>query len=239
MKQLIQYSISFFLLGTSSTAFSDFACRNVPDGSLETPVSVCETTNSYKIIIGDSSDEYEKSFFQSELKNEISNWVESTALAPEDLCGSKINFWLSIPETNPYATQARVEISNSQSNFLVYLSPRLEDWNVNNDKVSILEQEDYPDAYGYLSGKLVIKGKKGTTKRQLDQYLSQYDAIEGELISGLWYSYNLEAFSESETIDRIEADPFSNFFVEKLGTNTAFEWISAKESVFNFTWDCE
>ncbi|MEZ4744380.1 MAG: hypothetical protein R3B45_18330 [Bdellovibrionota bacterium] len=241
IESILHTIIAFALVifSFNKAVFAHSICQIFPENSNDPIVETCESESSYKIRVGNQTSIYDKKEFKKNVKDQITNWLVETSFPIGQICNSKVEYWLSVPDANPYASQARILVSNTYKNFLLYLPPRIEEWKIENNNVTILNNEYYPDRQGYFSGNISIKRKETTKSEELDQYLKKYAITPSGNEVGLWRSYYTSAFSENNVLRQIKYDRLSNLLIEDLGLEYAFEWGSRKIQSFYFNWSCE
>jgi hypothetical protein len=232
----MKQSLYLVLLIFCSTAQSseEPTCHIDPNSS----VDVCLGQHNITIKVGDNQKKYTRVDFEIIIQQQIGAWLEKSNYPKDLLCSSEVEYWLSIPDSAPNSTQSRVVILNANKNFMFYVSPFPDDWEIGIEQLAILDKKTYPQSSGYSAAKILIKSKPKIQQKVLDYYMSQYEATHLESMSGLWNSYAIPPFSEAETSLSLKNDSAAQLLIEEIESNMFFEWISTKELAYNFSWDC-
>lgn len=226
--------ISAMLLFSAGYASAgDSICISVPRGSADPAVTACETSDSYDFTIVGTTYSYTKAAYQEAFVKLLNEWHELHGLTN---LSTKVDFWLSVPEANPEATQARAVLRADGRSFVFFLSVHPQEWLPNTLKVSILGQNEiYPDYFGHSAGSLLVKRSATVQEADLHQYMENHQASGPQIFSPGWFAYELPVFREEPTKSSIESDPMAKAFVERVELNYIMEWISQRERVFAFS----
>lgn len=221
----------FFSAGYATAGYS--YCTPIPRGASNPAVKACETYSSYRFTIIGSEYTYSKAEYRAAFAKLLSDWRELHGLTS---LVTRVDFWLSVPEANPGATQARAVLKAGDRSFVFFLSVHPQDWSLDNLRVSILGQhETYPDSFGHTAGSLLVKQNTTAQESDLHAYMERYQAYLPQFFAPGWFEYELPVFREQPTKEVVDKDGSAANVVARVELNHIMEWISQRERVFAFS----
>lgn len=220
-------------VSVSYSTFGYSMCTQIPEDAKNPAVTACDDPTTYTFSIVGTSYKYDKAAYQEGLRQLIFGWLIERGFSPDEV---QVEYWLSVPEADPAATQARLVVSAGKAQFIVFLSIHPQDWEPRNLSVSILGKGDvYPSSFGYDAGSLLVKHAENASAEAIQDYLTTYDATQIEPVSGRWFRYHVPEFYETSIRESILNDAEAGTYIEKLELNHVMEWIAVRERVFAFS----
>ena len=179
---------------------------------------------------------YDKMAFRAKFTAAVNLWLESAGVEARSE-GATVEFWLSAPEINPAAAQARVVVHlKSGATFVAYLGLVPDEWKLVDKQVGILGKgQDYPGATGYAARSLLVKGAAGAEANAVTNFMAQHGAANPEPFATGWVAFRTKLFEEKNVAEAVMADAMRATVVEKVNFNDVVEWIASKGLAFRFT----
>lgn len=220
-------------------ALAGGACVSIPEGSSEPPVTACELGDEYAFdIVGDKL-RYDKRTYRLRLREAVAGWLATHGLDDALLTDAKVDVFFAVPEVDPAATQARMQVRLRDGRaFVVFLSPRMEDWSPGDADVGVLPRgQTYPEHFGDRAATVLIEKVPGSDPRSFRESLAGHGVHDAEPFSGNWWSGGVDALKESEVAERLIRSPFARPYVARAQANPLVEWIAERRRVFAFSWE--
>ncbi|MCX6124785.1 MAG: hypothetical protein NTV34_08555, partial [Proteobacteria bacterium] len=201
--------------------------------------TVCESDTTYEFNLGGDLTTHHKNQFRRDINFAIENWWTSHNQSLRHLINAKIEIWLTVPEANPAAAQARAVILTSKGR--VSLSFDLQEgvWIFSDANAGILAEKDYPDSYGWRPQQLLIATKTGADEAELERILIASGIALGAQSSPGWFQAKTKFMDEQDAIKRLKILDKHQDYVRAAQLNTLFEWIAYRGRCFSFNWSAQ
>ena len=231
--------IFFVFLSTGYAETAKAACQSMPAAATKAPVTFCQNGFTVSVRVGSDTRHYPRAEFTTAWRDIAKSWLIAESLSPNLLKGASVEYWFSIPEANPLATQARIQISpRSGPRFLLAGSAFPEDWALPPARanIAILSHDRYPEDFGFRPGELLVLGASQARPEDVLQHLARYSEGPPSQSNGRWYTVPTKAFAEQSVNRGLTADPMSDDLVNAVYYNSLLEWIAYRERAFAFSW---
>lgn len=229
---LTLFSLSWQLL-TANPAHA--SCVTIPNNTPEAAVTACEQGQTYSFEIDGTYRSYAKSIFQQRLRQTIQQWLSLQDLDASLLAGTSLEFFLAVPEINPAATQARVQVTMLDQRALIfYLSLDPETWRLEDIDVGILSWgKRYPEFFGERIASLLIAKQPQADDAPFRRSMAESGVTNLDAIGGGWWSGHVRPLSEHMVVEQLR----QSSHVKHVTTDSIIEWIAYRERIFAFSWD--
>lgn len=215
----------------------DKPCRQIPERSPEDAVAIiCDDNSAYNFTIAGEVLIFDKTEFKTRLRESLSDWWQSQGESLDSLSHASIAVWLSIPEANPGAAQARAVVQSNRGNMSLSFDLRSHDWTFTEDLAAVTGIKTYPETYGWRPRQLLIGAAKTADPTQLAQFLLGLGVTLGEEASGGWYQATTEFLDEQTAAQRIRAADKNGDYIRSVQLNTLMEWIAHRGLAVEFPW---
>ncbi len=222
----------FALCKTTSSLATD--CKNIPEQS-DAPLAIyCEDQDSYSFDLAGDQISFSKHEFQIRLSRAIKLWWASHGLSQTSLTYSNVDVWLSIPEANPQAAQARAVVISPLGHVSLSFDLHDDEWLLSDQEAGVLDRYSYPDSYGWRPQQLMISFNPGTSHEQATILLQKAGIRLSEETSPGWYKAETKIFDESSAIRRLTQYDRMSGYVRSSQLNKLFEWIAIRGRTVHF-----
>ena len=231
--QRISHLFLIFALTKNTASFAS-NCKNIPEQS-DAPLAIyCEDQDSYSFDLAGDQISFSKHEFQTRLSRAIKLWWAAHGLSQASLTYSDINVWLSIPEANPQAAQARAVVMSPIGHVSLSFDLHDEEWRLSDQEAGVLDRYNYPDSYGWRPQQLMISFNPGTSREQATTLLQKAGIKLAEETSPGWYKAETKIFDESAAIHRLTQYDRMSGYVRSSQLNKLFEWIAIRGRTVHF-----
>lgn len=227
---------SFVLIALLSVPSPSFAvhCRGIPEQSEAPLATYCETDDSYVFDLSGNKISFAKPEFKGRLSESIQEWWSQHGLDQQSLSLSHVEVWLSVPEANPAAAQARAVVFSPLGNVSLSFDLNNDSWNLVDREAAILDRSSYPQTYGWRPQQVMIAFNKGTDPTKAAVLLNHAGLKLGPETSPGWYIAESKIFDETNAINRLmQLDQWTKL-VQSAQTNQLFEWIAVRGKTVQF-----
>lgn len=216
-----------------SSRLMAITCTGIPDSDAPL-VTYCETETSYFFDLGGDQVVFSKTEFESRLRASVQNWWSAHSFDAKSLASSHVEVWITAPEANPSAAQARAVVFSTMGNASLSFDLNDKDWVLRDEESAILDRSSYPETYGWRPSQVMIAFAPGADATKTSQLLSRAGLKLGQETSPGWYKAESKMFDETGAINRLmQLDRWTKL-VKSAQTNQLFEWIAVRGKTVQF-----
>lgn len=234
--------VSFWILALIIAPFradaAVSACLGVPDDQNRV-IEVCQTANSYIFKLPSGDQTFDRDVMKATIVLKLSNWWAAHRLPAEDFCNSAIDYWVSVPESSPDATAARIILQSGRGPILFSALLNPQEFNPSTANAVTFPNAAYPESYGVRAGSLIAKALPDSTSEAVEGLALAGGALAAASQGGLWYKLTTEPFEEEAVRRRIMLLNGANQVLDRVDTNQIYEWLAHRRHVFSMTIDCD
>lgn len=231
MRNSLVFIVAIALMGTQSYAAE---CSAIPEKSDSPLVHFCETDDLYSFDLSGDLLTFNKQDFETRLTSAIRLWWSRSALGTNNLSGAHVEVWLSVPETNPQAAQARAVIFSAIGNVSLSFDLHDQAWELFDQQAAILDNASYPDTYGWRPKQVMVSFENGTDLGKASLLLKRAGLTLKQEVSPGWYMTESRIFDETAATNRVVQYDRWTKFIKSAQTNMLFEWIGARGKTVQF-----
>ena len=210
------------------------SCIGIPEQSDAPLVTYCETDTSYFFDLGGDQLTFARSEFENRLRASIQAWWSAHGLNSQALASSHVDVWISAPEANPSAAQARAVVFSSIGHASLSFDLNDQDWALHDEESAILDQSSYPETYGWRPQQVMVSFVSGVDLNKASQLLTHAGLKLKQETSPGWYKAESKIFDETASINRLmQLDRWTKL-VKSAQTNQLFEWIAVRGKTVHF-----
>ncbi len=231
--------LSAIVLGMSisEVALAAKVCTVFPRDSANPIVEACELDTEYRFRIGDENYQFAKDIFRDQIRQATIAWLADRDLESSVSEVSAVEIWLSVPESNPLAAQARAVVSTARGNIVFSFDVKSNDWTFGDEKTAILNHKTYPESFGHRPSRILATAFAGVSAAAVIDSLMDSGAISVRSEGNDNYSAVCKPFEEislAQNAAKSHSDVFRNVQV-----NSVYEWIADRQIAFRFLMDQE
>jgi hypothetical protein len=224
--------ILFFLISYGYGSAAVAVCVSVPANEPDAPVRVCEDGTTYRFEVMGDVRQYDKVEYRAALSDALHQWMDRAGVPTDARDDARVELWLSVPEANPDATQARAVVYGVPQPFVAYLSIDPSEWDLTDRDIGVLGDAHYPHSFGYRAGSLLVQARQVSSDPT--SVVAPHGLTLTAAMGGGWYGYQLAPLAEADTRTAILGDTEAAPVVARVEVDTIFEWIAWRGQGFVF-----
>lgn len=218
-------------MAQSTTAIA--GCVGFPEQTEPPLATYCENENTYSFDLGGDHLTFAKQEFQTRLTQSISQWWLNHGLPIAALNHVNVDVWLSIPEVNPQAAQARAVVFTPLGNANLSFDLHEQNWKLSDQEGAILDRAVYPQSYGWRPQQVLLSFVADTPHDAIASLLKKSGIALGEEMSPGWFRAETAVFDESAAIRRLTLFDQSGY-IRSAQLNKLVEWIAIRGRTVHF-----
>ena len=233
--------LSLLLDGTTAYGASanPTSCVNIYSSPESIIATICESDTSYEFTVGGDPISFDKNQFRQDISLAIADWWTGHNQSLQLLKNSKIEVWLSVPEANPAAAQARAIVLTGKGRVSLSFDLQAGVWIIGDTNAGILAEKTYPESYGWRPQQLLIATKTGADAIETGRILLESGITLGAESSPGWFQAQTKFMDEQASIKRLKTLDKHQNYVRSAQLNTLFEWIAYRGRCFSFNWSAQ
>jgi len=207
------------------------SCSGQPEGV--DAVFVCQSPFHIVLSQPDQLISINRANLSERLQSFLTDWNASTGLEFQPSVEQDVEYWLSIPEANPYAMQARILIQGTPETIMLKTSinEALSEWT--EIEIVLFEQQPFPHEYGYRVAELLLQPNPNCSIEKQDQLLEKHRlAILNRTKSTVLVE--TVSFKEKATRQKLLSDSNVGECFRDVSLNKTYEWVAWKVKAFTF-----
>lgn len=222
-------------MSISEVAIATSDCIVFPRESANPAVKACEAETVYVFRIGEQKYVFEKDIFRHRIRQAAAEWLFSKDLLSLLEETTAIEVWLSVPESNPLAAQARAVFKTTLGNISFSFDVKSDDWSFRDESAAVLNDKTYPESFGYRPSKIFAKTFDGIPTSVVTDSLTDAGAVAIKDEGNGHYSATCRTFNEMAVVQ--EASKSHSDILKYVQVNSVYEWIADRQMAFRFSLD--